>query len=181
MDRGFAVDHYGFPALPRRGERHTAPDGSVWEFDLTGTDWWELAEYAPAGGVERHPLHDRHRLARTLHTAARDHGCHNVHTGVAGHLADAVIAAGWRPPAQVIETPEELEALHGGTVIRSRHGGIGSIDHGGADEWLGPATVVHFLDFAAASRMTVADIAVELPESFPWTVLYSITERPTNE
>ncbi|WP_159840177.1 hypothetical protein [Nocardia sp. CY41] len=48
MDRGFAVDHFGFPALPRRGERHTAPDGSVWEFDLTGTDWWELAEYSSA-------------------------------------------------------------------------------------------------------------------------------------
>lgn len=47
MDRGFAVGHFGFPALPRRGERHTATDGSVWEFALTGTDWWELAEHAP--------------------------------------------------------------------------------------------------------------------------------------
>lgn len=52
MDRGFAVEHFGFPALPRRGERHTARDGSVWEFALTGSDWWELAEYRPTGGYE---------------------------------------------------------------------------------------------------------------------------------
>ncbi|MEV6555896.1 hypothetical protein AB0M22_09280 [Nocardia sp. NPDC051756] len=47
MDRGFAVGHFGFPALPRRGERHTASDRSVWEFALTGTDWWELAQHPP--------------------------------------------------------------------------------------------------------------------------------------
>lgn len=47
MDRGFALGHFRFPAMPRRGERHTASDRSVWEFALTSTDWWELAEHAP--------------------------------------------------------------------------------------------------------------------------------------
>ena len=31
--------------------------------------------------------------------------------GSAGSIADAVIAAGWRPPARRIETPAELDAL----------------------------------------------------------------------
>lgn len=32
-------------------------------------------------------------------------------------VADAVIAAGWRPPARVIETVEELDALPDGSII----------------------------------------------------------------
>ena len=32
-------------------------------------------------------------------------------------VADAIIAAGWRPPARVVTTVEELEALPKGTVL----------------------------------------------------------------
>lgn len=43
-------------------------------------------------------------------------------------VADAVLAAGWRPSARVIETAEELDALPDGTVIRDRYGRIGERD-----------------------------------------------------
>lgn len=33
--------------------------------------------------------------------------------------ADAILAAGWRPPARVIRTPEELDALPEGSIIRA--------------------------------------------------------------
>ena len=36
-------------------------------------------------------------------------------------IADAVIAAGWRPPARKIETVEELEALPDGSLVCDRH------------------------------------------------------------
>lgn len=35
---------------------------------------------------------------------------------------DAAIAAGWRPPARVIETADERDALHASTVIRDANG-----------------------------------------------------------
>lgn len=44
-------------------------------------------------------------------------------------LADAVIAAGWRPAARVIENPEELTDLPSGSVLIDRQG---LIHHGAA-------------------------------------------------
>lgn len=40
----------------------------------------------------------------------------------AGYIADVLLAAGWRPPARVIETVEELEALATGSVLIDRQG-----------------------------------------------------------
>ena len=42
-------------------------------------------------------------------------------------VADAIIAAGWRPPARVVTTVEELDALAMGTVIMEG-------DHGTPDD-----------------------------------------------
>lgn len=108
---------------------------------------------------DRHPLHDRHRLARTLHTAARDHGCHNVHTGVAGHLADAVIAAGWRPPAQVIETIGEVDALPVGSILADRDGDAWQLLPGG---WRCPALDNEWMD-RSDDWFTAADALAEGP------------------
>ncbi|WP_043737786.1 hypothetical protein [Nocardia asiatica] len=115
---------------------------------------------------------DRTLLADILSPAA------DIDHDVARRAAVAVIAAGWRPPAERIETPEGLAILPTGSVIRSCNGTICSIDHGGTGEWRGMRTV---LDFAATFRMTVAEVAKDLPESFPWTVLHTpdITERPS--
>lgn len=45
-------------------------------------------------------------------------------------IADAVIAAGWRPPARVVTTVEEAEALQDGTLIVDRDGDGGQVcDH----------------------------------------------------
>ncbi|UGT65290.1 hypothetical protein LTT66_18140 [Nocardia gipuzkoensis] len=129
MDRGFAVDHFGFPALPRRGERHTAPDGSVWEFALTGTDWWELAEYAPSE-TDRSigTFHDDARSGReTLRIIDRalwvDHGDGNL-DGLTPELpiwadewAERIVAAVNGQPAQVITDPAEMDALPWGSVV----------------------------------------------------------------
>lgn len=117
MDRGFAVDHFGFPALPRRGERHTAPDGSVWEFALTGTDWWELAEYAPSE-TDRSigTFHDDARFGReTLRIIDRalwvDHGTGNLDALTpelpiwADEWAERIVAAVNGQPAEA-STPE---------------------------------------------------------------------------
>jgi hypothetical protein len=93
--------------------------------------------------------------------------------------ADKILAAGWRPPAQVIDTPEGLAALPTGTVIRSRDGDIASIDHGGVEEWTGRRTVLHLLDFViGAGRLTIADLEdADAGGSFPYTVLYLPTEE----
>jgi hypothetical protein len=130
MDRGFAVDHYGFPALPRRGERHTATDGSVWEFDLTGTDWWELAEYAPGET-------DRSIAAEALADALKREGDRESSIGFYRDrywlpIARRLIAEGWRPPAQVITDPAAADQLPAGAlvitdagVVAQRYDGMG--------------------------------------------------------
>ena len=41
-----------------------------------------------------------------------------------GRLADAIIAAGWRPPARTVTTVEERAAVRRGTVVRSASGTI---------------------------------------------------------
>ncbi|MCC3333553.1 hypothetical protein [Nocardia abscessus] len=126
----------------------------------------------PGGGKAGH----RDALASlVLHSALSRPG-----SGIVSNeheVAEAILAAGWRPPAERIETPEGLAILPTGSVIRSCNGTICSIDHGGAGEWRGMHTV---LDFAATFRMTVAEVAKDLPESFPWTVLHApdIPEGP---
>lgn len=39
-------------------------------------------------------------------------------------LAGAILAAGWRPPAQVIETAEDLAAVERGTIVHNSDGTI---------------------------------------------------------
>ncbi|OCK13485.1 hypothetical protein [Cutibacterium avidum] len=39
-------------------------------------------------------------------------------------IADAVLAAGWRPPARKIETVEELDALPLGTAVQTPNGAV---------------------------------------------------------
>ncbi|MGW4124751.1 hypothetical protein [Nocardia sp. NPDC004711] len=62
-------------------------------------------------------------------------------------VAASLLESGWRPPARVIETAQ-IPNEPTGTVLRSTHGDVGSVDHGGAGEWPGHNTKVHFLDFA---------------------------------
>ncbi len=43
--------------------------------------------------------------------------------GTTEHLADAIVNAGWRPPARVVTTVEELDALAvGSVVVEGDHG-----------------------------------------------------------
>lgn len=51
METAWAAEHYGFPIPKAVGEEHTAPDGSVWTFALTGTAWWEISTYARQEGA----------------------------------------------------------------------------------------------------------------------------------
>lgn len=39
-------------------------------------------------------------------------------------LADAILDAGWRPPARTVTTVEELDALADGTVVRDSEGTV---------------------------------------------------------
>lgn len=45
-----------------------------------------------------------------------------LHTLSPDEIADEIIAAGWRPPARVVNSVEELEALPPFAVIRTRQG-----------------------------------------------------------
>ncbi len=74
MDRGFAVEHFRFPAHPRRDDRWTAHDGSVWVYGLTGTEWWELAEYAPEqdSAARITELEAELQTSREMYTSARE-------------------------------------------------------------------------------------------------------------
>lgn len=42
-------------------------------------------------------------------------------------IADIVITAGWRPPARVVTTPDELDSLPVGSVVRSNWTGNDTI------------------------------------------------------
>ncbi|MBF6277012.1 hypothetical protein [Nocardia nova] len=91
---------------------------------------------------------------------------------------EAVIDKGWRPPPRRIDTAEDIAQEQTGTVIRSRNGDIGSVDHGPHGEWTGPATVVHLLDLGGGMGLSVADLAdPELASTFPYTVLHEPETR----
>lgn len=47
LETTFATDNFGFPSDPMQGDTWTAPDGSEWTFDLTGTRRWEISRHAP--------------------------------------------------------------------------------------------------------------------------------------
>lgn len=49
--------------------------------------------------------------------------------------AEAILAAGWRPPARVITTREELNKLTEGVVIIDRDGDVVIADPGPEDVW----------------------------------------------
>jgi hypothetical protein len=92
-------------------------------------------------------------------------------------VAGAVITLGWRPPPRRIETAAAIAEERTGTVIRSRSGDIGSVDHGPNGEWIGPATLVHLLDPGSGIELSVADLADdELASTFPYTVLHEPEE-----
>ena len=66
-------------------------------------------------------------------------------------MADAIVNAGWRPPARTVTTVEELDALAKGTVVLDAHGRMfqkllfgweasGYVGH--FDECARPATVL---------------------------------------
>lgn len=45
-----------------------------------------------------------------------------VRCDFAGAIADAILDAGWRPPAQVLKTVEEIDALPAGAVVLTMRG-----------------------------------------------------------
>ena len=51
--------------------------------------------------------------------------------------ADAIIAAGWRPPARTVTTVEELDALPKGSVVRGA-GRAALYEKWGDDTWAEP-------------------------------------------
>ncbi|MFE3060667.1 hypothetical protein [Nocardia sp. NPDC059239] len=83
---------------------------------------------------------------------------------LAAHLSGSL--AGWRPPARVITTAA-IANEPTGTVLRSAHGDVASVDHGGSGEWLGHSTKVHFLDFAEPWW----EFVMHLPDG-QWSVLW---------
>lgn len=92
-------------------------------------------------------------------------------------MADFLDGEGWRPPPRALETAEAIAAEPTGTVIRSRHGDIGSIDHGPRGEWIGPGTLVHLLDPGVGMGLSVADLMdPELASTFPYLVLWEPEE-----
>ncbi|MFI9507279.1 hypothetical protein [Nocardia sp. NPDC052566] len=91
------------------------------------------------------------------------------------NLADALLAAGWHPPACVIETPADLALLPTGTPIGSRSCGVGQIDHGMGGCLVGTMTIVYML----AEGMIGECIRDLPPASFLWTVLHTPTEGGT--
>lgn len=83
-------------------------------------------------------------------------------------IAHDALAAGWRPPAQVIETPEEAESLPARTVVMDSPYPEGDVYQRTSDgHWVEPGFHGTF-----TTRIL----------SFPVTVLYlpaDITERPS--
>ncbi|MGW4126386.1 hypothetical protein [Nocardia sp. NPDC004711] len=67
---------------------------------------------------------------------------------------------------RVIETAQ-IAIEPTGTVLRSAQGDVASVDHGGAGEWFGGDTRVHFLDF----QLGESEFVEFLPDG-QWTVLW---------
>lgn len=64
----------------------------------------------------------RDRLAQIIERALRD--MWDDTTEYAKDVADAILKAGFRPPARTVTTVEELDALAEGTVIRDSEGTV---------------------------------------------------------
>lgn len=82
-------------------------------------DMWAADNYRMA--KEASPMNDRDQLADLINDDVNRQV--EVHASYISHfdqheLADAVIAAGWRPPPQRIETAAELQALPEYSVVR---------------------------------------------------------------
>jgi hypothetical protein len=60
---------------------------------------------------------DRRALAELIRRT-----CPETPVDVSGAAADAVLAAGWRPPAPMLSTVDELDALAPGAVVTDRDG-----------------------------------------------------------
>lgn len=118
-------------------------------------------------------IHDQ--LAAVIHMAICDDSPEECREfgGRCQRAAGDLDDKGWRPPARVIETAEALADEPTGTVLRSRHGDIASVDHGPHGDWLGTGTQVHFLGPGTSGWLTVGDlIDPDMAGSLPWTVLW---------
>lgn len=82
--------------------------------------------------------------------------------------ADVILSAGYRPPAQVIETEEQLTALPLGTVVRW---GTAVYQHVSSGWWCSPSS-----DDASSSEQIIG-----VAEDFEITVLWSPTEKAGTE
>lgn len=87
-----------------------------------------------------------------------------AHMGLSGAAADAILAAGWRPPARTLTTVDELDALPSGAVLTDRYGLIWIR---GEQEWCEP-------------RSTEVEVA-ELIEWAPLTVHLAAADGPASE
>lgn len=166
MKPAWATKHFGFPADPATGDEWTASDGSVWVYRLTGTQWWEMSTYPP--GPEPTPADEiATMLARKLaqaweferHETVRPYQLMPV-AGRLMHDTDLMDAlAGfmvWQPPARVIKTAEELDALREDAAIRI---GESVYQHGGT-WWMTPGsihllTTAQIIDEADGTEMVV--------------------------
>lgn len=81
---------------------------------------------------------------------------HSVSIGLSMNwaaIADIILAAGWRPPARIIDTDEELDGLRYRTVVMDRHG---FIHQKFANNW----QEIGDFDPIAGSLSTVCDLPV---------------------
>lgn len=81
-------------------------------------------------------------------------------------VVEDILAAGWRPPARVIETLAELEALPIGAAIRSRESGqiATRID----DPGFGASSIHYFSVSGDKSVWFIGGVAALLPATVLW-------------
>ncbi|WP_280201293.1 hypothetical protein [Nocardia cyriacigeorgica] len=79
--------------------------------------------------------------------------------------ADYLIERGWRPPARVIETAEELDALPNGTIIRDADGDVFEASADGRVFWATlPDSGWHTDHGFAADELTLPAVVLWEPE-----------------
>jgi len=106
---------------------------------------------AAAGPADATGGADRRALAELIRRT-----CPETPVDVSGAAADAVLAAGWRPPAPMLSTVDELDALAPGAVVTDRDGEPWTRNASG--EWCQAERVgiwpVELLEWAPLTRHT---------------------------
>lgn len=110
----------------------------------------------------------RDQLAQIIEHAGRGHSGHIA--PLAPVLAASILAAGWRPPARVVTTVEELDALPEGTVIQDILGATWTL-YEGIDDGIDPYDPTNY-HWAIGINGNYATWATDLPA----TVLYEPEE-----